>query len=266
MYRVFLSFCFLNAYCNAESLHDFQKPFCVTRQNKTEQETEKLRVAIEIYKASKRKYTDPDGIWDQQYLKKHTDITNALREFSEKKRGQSLLKIHPERKTAASLHLELVKEGFTWKDVPLQSGQGKKYWLVNGDKTENEKNSHVIKMRIYTHKDGAIVRIKAAGIPDKTGKNPRRSPHVVMAVLKNLDSGLCSNDEPCNYDISYANEAFKITREGNPGPKGPSRQHGFRHPFPNKTSHARKLNQVAENAYMGLVHTNLETDCPEPWN
>lgn len=260
---MFLYFCFLVSVCNAEPSVGFQTPFCVAKQNKIEQETEKLRLAIETYKASKRKYTDPDGVWDQQYLKQNIDISNALKEFSEKRRGQSLSRINPEGKTANALHIDLIKQGFTWEDVPLQTGKRRKYWKINGDKTEDEKDPQVVKMRIYTHQDGAIVRIKAGGIPDKKGKYPRRSPHMVMAVLKNFDPAKCTK-ESCNYDTSYDNEAFKVTREGDPGPKGPLRKHGMRYPFINKTPHAKKLNQAVENTYMDLVHTNLETDCPEP--
>lgn len=263
MYRIFLLFCILIGCCKAESTPNFQAPFCIRKQNKTEQEAEKLRLAIEIYKATKRKYTDPNGIWDQQYLKENPEIANALKEFSEKRRGQSLSHIHVEGKTAKDLHIDLVKEGFTWKDVPLKAGKGHQYWKINGDKTKDEQDSNIVKMRIYTHRDGAMVRIKSCGIPDKMGKTPRRSPHVIMAILKSFDSAACGK-ESCNYDTSYANEAFKVTQEGDPGPKDPSRKHGLRYPLGNNTPHARMLNRVAKNAYMDLVHTNLKTDCPEP--
>lgn len=265
MSKIFVFVCFLTSLCKADFTPDFQAPFCIIRQNKVEKEAEKFRLAIETYKATKRKYTDPKGVWDQQYLKKNPEIAYALKEFSEKKRGQSLSRIQTEGKTAKDLHTILSNEGFSWKDVSLQAGKGhqKKYWKIDGNKTENKQDPNVVKMRIYTHRDGAIVRIKACGIPDKKGKSPRRSPHIIMAVLKSIDSQLCDK-ESCNYDTSYANEAFKVTQEGDPGPKGPSIKYGLRLPFKNDTHHAKTLNQVVENTYMDLVHTNLKTDCPEP--
>lgn len=264
MHKLFLNLYFIISFCQAASVPDFQPPFCINEQSEAEKEARKLRLAIEIYKATKRAYNDPEGVWDQQYLRQNPEIEECLKEFSEGKRGQSLAHIQPEGKTAQALHIDLIKKGFTWKTVPLLVDQGgdKKYWKVNGDQTSNEKDPQVVKMHIYTHRDGSMVRIKASGVPDKAAKYPKRPPHVVMAVLKNFGPAQCQG-KFCNYDTSYDNEAFKVTREGMAGPKAPSAKYGFRHPFKNNTPFSRELNCAAEDIYMDLVHTSLKTNCPE---
>ncbi|MBW8309046.1 MAG: hypothetical protein K0M45_05345 [Candidatus Paracaedibacteraceae bacterium] len=265
MYKLFLSFGFIGSFCQSGSGPQFQPPFCVDEKSETAKQARKFRLAIETYKATRRKYTDPRGIWDQRYLKENPDIEKSLKEFTAGKRGQSLTHIQLEGKTAQALHEELIQHGFNWKTVPLVVDQGpnKRYWKLNGDKTSNENDPEVVKMHIYTHQDGGMVRIKACGVPDKTAKYPKRSPHVVMAVLKNFDPSQCKRGW-CNYDTSYDNEAFKVTREGMAGPKAASDLYGFRRPFKKETPYTQELNRLAEDIYMDLVHTNLKTDCPNP--
>jgi hypothetical protein len=263
MDRIFFSFYFLGSFGYSAPTPDFQTPVYIDRQTETAKQHRKLRLAIEIYKATKRKYSDPKGLWDQNYLKENPEIEKSLKEFREGKRGHSLARIHPEGKTAQALHNQLIKEGFSWKAVPLLVDQGpnKRYWKLNGDQTVDAQDPEVVKMHIYTHRDGGMVRIKASGVPDKTAKYPKREPHVVMAVLKNFDPSQC-HGKACSYDTSYDNEAFKVTREGMAGPKAASIQYGFRHPFENNTSYAQELNRLAADIYMDLVHTDLKTDCP----
>ncbi|AIK95982.1 hypothetical protein [Candidatus Odyssella acanthamoebae] len=263
MDRIFFSFYVLGSFGYSAPAPEFQDALCFDNQNEATKQNRKLRLAIEIYKATKRKYSDPHGIWDQHYLKENPEIEKSLKEFGEGKRGHSLARIQPEGKTAQALHDELVKEGFSWKAVPLLVDQGadKRYWKLNGEQTADEKDPDVVKMHIYTHRDGGMVRIKASGVPDKTAKYPKRVPHVVMAVLKNFDPAQCRG-ESCSYDTSYDNEAFKVTREGMAGPKAASIKYGFRYPFKNNTSYSQELNRLAEDIYMDLVHTNLKTNCP----
>ncbi len=265
MHKLFLSFGFLGSFCHSGSGPEFQPPFCVNEKSEAAKQVRKSRLAIQVYKATKRKYTDPKGVWDQRYLKENPEIEKSLKEFVEGKRGRSLARIQPEGKTAQALHQELINQGFSWKTVPLLVDQGphKQYWKLSGDKTTNENDPEVVKMHIYTHQDGGMVRVKASGVPDKTAKYPKRSPHVVMAVLKNFDPSQCKRGI-CIYDTSYENEAFKVTREGMAGPKAASNNYGFRQPFKNNTSYARELNRLAEDIYMDLVHTDLKTGCPNP--
>lgn len=260
MRKILLSFCFIYSFSHAASLPDFQAPVYIEKQDGSEEETQKFRLAIEIYKATHRSYTDSKSMWDQEYLRENPDIEKALNQFSQGKRAQSLKNIHPEGKTAKDLHFDLIKEGFTWKEIPLLVDQGaeKKYWKLNGEQTFDEKDPQVVKMHIYTHPDGGMVRIKASGVPDKMAKYSKRCPHVVIAVLKNFDSAQCQGNS-CHYDTSYDNEAFKVTCEGMAGPKASSSKYGFKSPIENDASYNKKLNRFAEDVYMDLVHTHLKT-------
>lgn len=264
MYKMGLIFYSFSSLCHSAPLPQFQAPICLNKLNEKEKETQKFRLAIDVFKAANRSYTDPEGLWNQQYLQENSEVSQALKEFSNGKRGQSLKNLHPEKKTVQDLHLELVKSGFTWKMVPLLVDQGgdKKYWKLDGAQTTNEKDPDVVMMHIYIHADGGMVRIKASGIPDKTAKYPKRLPHVVMAVLKKIDPSLC-HGTLCNYDTSYDNEAFKVTREGVAGPKAPTLKYGFRPLFKETTPYAKEQNNLAEDFYMDLVHTLLKINCPD---
>lgn len=259
MYKILFVFSFIYSFSYAASFPDFQSPVNLKKLDGWDQETQRFRLAIHVYKATHKNYTDTASLWDQKYIQENPDIATALHEFTQGKRAQSLKNIHPEGKTAKALHLDLIKNGFSWKAVPLLVDQGleKKYWQLDGEQTINATDPHVVKMHIYIHPDGAMVRIKASGIPDKTAKYSKRCPHVVMAVLKSFDFTQCEGNA-CNYDTSYDNEAFKVTCEGMAGPKAPSQQHGFKSPVENDTSYNRELSRFAEDVYMDLVHTNLK--------
>ena len=261
MYKLFLSFFILFSACQATLNPEFQAPFCISDQTPEAKQRQQFRLVIDVYQATQRPYTDPNGIWDPKYLQENSEIETALKEFSQKKRGQSLAKICPKGKTVQALHADLVNAGFSWKAVPLLVGQGeeKKFWKLNGDQTSNDQDPEVVKMHIYIHPDGGMVRVKASGVPDKSAKYPRRSPHVVMAVLKKFDPTQC-RDGKCPYDTSYENEAFKVTRDGKAGPKAPGC--GFKYLFENNRAYAKVLNQLAVDIYMDLVHTDLQTSCP----
>lgn len=261
MYKFLFIFYFIYSFSHATSFPDFQAPTCINKHEELPDETQKFRLAIHVYKSTHKNYTEITSLWDQDYLQKNPDIATALHEFAQGKRAQSLKNIHPKGKTAKDLHLDLIKEGFVWKAVPLLVDQGseKKYWKLNGEQTSDVADPQVVKMHIYIHPDGGMVRIKASGIPDKAAKYSKRCPHAVMAVLKSFDFTQCEGNA-CNYDTSYDNEAFKVTSEGMAGPKASSPKYGFKLPIENDLFYTEKLNQFAEDVYMDLVHITLKTD------
>jgi hypothetical protein len=266
MYKIILSIFFFTSLGQATSGPNFQAPLCIKEPNNTQEEIQKIRLAIEVYKATKRKYTDSEGLWDQLYLQNNPHIVKALDEFSQGKRGRSVASLHPKEKTAQALHNELIRKGFTYKTVPLvvdHSPHQKKYWKITGEQTTNKEDPEVVKMHIYTHPDGGMVRIKASGHPDKAAKYSKRVAHVVMSVLINFDPADCQG-EVCSYDTSYDNEAFKII-EGTAGPKAPSPRYGFKQFIKNNTPKCEKLNRIAEDIYADLIHTPLKTDCPNSY-
>ena len=246
---------------------DFQSPFCYKIHNRDEPATRQYTTVINLYKATFKDIFDKESIWDKDYLKSHPHVVEAIRDFQNKKRAQTLNKVNLDNKTAAELHKELLGLGFVWQTVPLRASLKKRtYWLVGGQTSKNPNHKRVVKLHIYIHKDGSLVRIKAAGVPDIRAKHPRRAAHAVKVVLLSSPPNLCKKDA-CQYDTSYQNEAFKVTNANQPVPKAPSPKYGLKlpkAPHGNLSAlHKRKI-RIVQNVIMNLAHTNLATTCPMP--
>lgn len=243
---------------------DFSEPFCFKSKNIDEAASFEYDLVLNLYQKS---FIDPkhsESLWNQNYLTSRPHVLIALKEFLAGKRGMALKNISFYRKTPSEIHDAIIKEGFTWKIVPLRASLKKQtYWMNDGSTTRDPKHPDVVNMYIYIHKDGSIIRMKPKGIPDVRGKHPRRSAHVVKAVLQDLDPNLCQK-EVCHYDSSYQNEAFKVTRDHRPVPKAPSPKYGLKLPFDNASHEGRKLNRIVKNIVMNLVYENLQTACPLP--
>ena len=243
---------------------NFQAPFCYKTQNKDEIETRKYTTVIRLYKATFKDIFDKGSVWDQDYLQDHPHVVAVIRDFQKGKRGQTLKKINLEGKTAKELHKELLRLGFVWHSMPLRASFKKHtYWLVGGQTTKDPEHKNIMKRHLYIHKDGSLVNVKAAGVPDIRGKHPRRAPHAVKAVFLNMPPHLCGADG-CQYDTSYQNEAFKVTNENQPVPKAPSQKFGLKLPKKMTTVVEKRRARVIKNVIMNLAHTNLETTCPLP--
>ncbi len=242
----------------------FQRPFCYKKNNKDENAAQKYTKVIQLYKATFKDPQDPESIWDQKYLQRNPHILEAIHDFQKGRRGQRLKRLNLEGKTAQDIHKELLNLGFFWTKFPLRASFKKQtYWLMDGKTTKDSHHKDIVYTHFYTHADGSLVRIKAAGIPDHRGKHPRRSPHAIKAVLLNTDSNLCQKKNCC-YDTSYQNEAFKVTNENQPVPKAPSSKCGLKLPKDNGTPLNKQRTRVIKNAIMNLAHTNLKTDCLQP--
>ena len=77
-------------------------------------------------------------------------------------------------------------------------------------------------MDIYAHPDGGLVRVKPEGIPSS------KYPHAVPQATKSVVYNLTSKEEGKTFDTRYPNEAFKVTDDGTPLPKGLSPKTGMR--------------------------------------
>ncbi|WP_033444555.1 hypothetical protein [Candidatus Odyssella thessalonicensis] len=240
-----------------KKLPTFQEPYCPANLNKTEQSNQHYQLAIKVYKASQADPFSPNSLWNHGYLESHPKVKRALTEFLEGKRGQALKAINLTNKTPHSLHQDLIAAGFTWKEVALSAGRAK-FWQLDGSKTSDPNSPTGVKMQIYIHKDGSMVRIKSRGIPDDSGHYPQRAPQVIQAVLIEFDPDQCTQDH-CPYNTDYFNEAFKVTAEGSAVPKSPSPRFGFKPPV--ETLPSSRLQKFAGDVLMSLVHTELKTDC-----
>lgn len=238
-------------------LPTFQEPYCPANLNRTEQRNQHSHLAINVYKASQADPFGPNSLWDQDYLESHPKVKRAIAEFLAGKRAQALKAISLTNKTPHLLHQDLIAAGFTWKEVALSAGRSK-FWQLDGSKTSDPNSPTVVKMQIYLHKDGSMVRIKSRGIPDNSGHYPHRAPQVIQAVLTEFDPDQCTQDH-CPYNTGYSNEAFKVTAEGHAVPKSPSPRFGFKAPV--ETIPSSRLQKLAGDVLMSLVHTELKTDC-----
>lgn len=241
---------------------DFENPLCFKNKNKDEKATFEFETITSLYQRSFiEDPLHPESLWDQEYLAKNPHITKAIQEFRHGKRGQSIKSIRLTGKTAFEIHNSLEKNGFLWRMIPLRASLKRQtYWLNNGDTTKDKSHPDVIHMYVYIHSDGGIVRVKPKGIPDLNARHPRRSAHATKAVLTDINPDLCSADE-CNYDISYQNEAFKVSDDNQPLPKAPSPKYGLKLPSKDKSAVQRRVNRLIANTVMNLAHTNIKTSC-----
>lgn len=241
---------------------DFSQPFCFKSKNFDEAATQEYDIVLDLYRRSFIDPSHPASLWDQSYLQSHPHVKVAINEFMTQKRGVTLRSISTLNKTPAEIHDQAIKQGFKLEVVPLQASQKHQtFWLNDGSTSRDKNHAKIVRMYIYVHKDGSILRMKPKGIPDLRGQYPRRSAHVVKAVLTDLDPNLCT-DEVCNYDTSYQNEAFKVSQDNRVLPKAPSPKYGLKLPYKNSTKMGRKFNRVVKNVVMNLAHTNLITECP----
>ena len=239
-----------------------QSPFCFKSYNSDERDSENYSKVIDLYLNSLKGVLHPDSVWDQGYLKKHPHVLVAIKDFEKGKLGMALKKVTLKGKTSSQLHKELISFEFHWSEVPLRASLKKRtYWLLDGRTTQDINHPRVVKMIVYVHKDGSLVRMKPRGIPDLRGRHPRRSAQAVKVVLQNIDPRLCKGSV-CAYDVSYQNEAFKVSEQNRPLPKAPSPKYGLKLPYEGQQKYMKKMNRLVKNVVMDLAHTNLKTDCP----
>ena len=242
----------------------FQAPFCYKIQNRDESATRQYTTVIRLYKATFKDIFDKDSVWDQSYLQDNPHIVEAIRDFQRGKIAQTLKKINLDGKTVDELHKDLLGLGFVWYTAPLRASFKKHtYWLMGGRTSKDPHHKDVVKSHLYIHKDGSLVRLKSAGVPDIRGKHPRRAAHAVKVVLLNIEPNLCKGDA-CHYDTSYQNEAFKVTNDNQPVPKAPGQKFGLKLPMGELTAVGERRARVIKNVVMNLAHTNLKNTCPLP--
>lgn len=235
---------------------------CFTEFTAAEKKRGLINVVIDTYQSSLLSPNSNESLWDHDFLKQHPDYKIALDEYLKDKRGHKIKSLDLHHKTAQEIHSILTKEGFKHKRTPLMvrktvlKDRGY-YWLNNGEMTTDPKHADLVVMDIYVHDDGSMVRVKPESTPDHSKRTALRFPHYSKNVLLKLDD-VCDDKKVCTKDISYTNEAFKLTREGNPLPKNIKAESGFRFLYPKNNKRKRAMQA---DVVMNLIHFNLPTQC-----
>ncbi len=194
------------------------------------------------------------GIWDTYHLEKNPMLNKAIEEFIKGERAASIRELVLENKTPEEIHNLLKSAGFSHERKALFAGKNMgvvTYWRHDGTKTNDPSDPEAVPMDIYIHEDGGMVRIKPFGVPNPSGKAPRRQPHLSKAVL--LDLTPQKKAGRLTYDLSFRNEAFKVSATNIPIPKTPAIYGGmYKPPFKNK----QRLNGYI-SYLMGVAHQDL---------
>lgn len=208
-----------------------------------------IQAVVTVYKALKKGPQHPEGIWDAAVLEKDVELKVALTEYAKGKRGQLAKSLNLSEMTAAEIHQLLISKGFKHEQIQVPLRSRKTAAPADVDAAGNASGS--FKMDIYVHEDGSLIRVKPEGIP-RAARAPFHFPHYIKSVLLSLKP-ICEG-QVCQLDTSFKNEAFKITEEGDPVPKGPRADFGLRFLYAMDQKRER-LYQV--DTLMRLVHPTL---------
>ncbi len=202
----------------------YEKPSCLT-QPSVKNTSESYQKGVEKAQLALQKpYTSSESIWNQEVLSTKSHLREAIESYMKGERGKSIQDIKITGKKPDELHKELIAAGFTHERLPLKApkqDRNYKYWRRDGTKTSDPQDAQVVPMDIYAHPDGGLIRVKPEGTPSP--KYSHAVPQASKSVVYNLKP---KEDQPL--DTRYPNEAFKVTDEGMPLPKGLSPKTGMR--------------------------------------
>lgn len=222
---------------------------CFKDLTSSERKRREIEVVLESYDALLKSFDDPKGIWDQAFLKSHPDYLFALQDYTKGKRGQMAKATDLTSLTPEEIHQKLLDAGFVHKrEILHPKFKDTKGWVKDQDMPARDRAPQGVMMDTYTHKDGSRIRVKPSSIPDYSRRTPLRLPHYsksVMLDLKNLEGG-------------YDQEAFKLTKGGQPVPRAPSVEVGYRPIYTEDENFKRRLQA---DVVMGAVHFLLPSTC-----
>ncbi len=216
-----------------------------------------------IEEALKKKPQDAASVWDQEIFKTYPMVLEALKSYEKGERGQQVKNLKVADLTAREIREKLKKAGFKGQKVPLVAGKGFgkiTFWKKDGTRTIDRRDPDIIKMEIYYHDDGSLVRIKEQGVPSRN--HPSKGPHVVKAVMLDLTKKTGKEGEEAAPDTRARNEAFKLTDEGIPVPRSPGPNAGLRRLYDRAEMETDTSKAEAQRAWsrgiMKLVHIPLK--------
>lgn len=189
-----------------------------------------------------------NGIWDPQFLSQNSQIAKMLDQFQKGSLCSDLKTLDNQRLTHAQITHTLKKSGYKCYKKPLtvdSNGSRSLFLKVNGIETPNSGEDGVAWQEVCVQpRQGCVVRLKMDGFP----RSKRSGPHSTKAVL------LDKNGDPSRYE----NEAFKITFQGVPVPKGPEARFGLSACPYYQSSHCKRW----VNAIMAAAHPDLKEPMP----
>lgn len=160
------------------------------------------------------------GIWDKYYLDKNQEVRNLLESFEKGIVCSELKNLESSFKQLSSDELvsNLRSSNYKCNSFRMTSSKNhSKYLTKNANETDDENNPDIVYQDVCIKiSQKCLVRIKKDGFPGSIRKNP----HYTKAVLLNF------SEEMTPYEL-YQNEAFKITDNGKPVPKSPSKKDGM---------------------------------------
>lgn len=193
-------------------------------------------------------------IWDFSSLQ---PLQNLVNQFNRGEIGAKAKNLKLRGLRADAIHALLMNDGFRHRRVALVvgAGEGNLYWRKSGEKQVGVPTEDtMLPMDIYDAPDGSVIRIKAWGIPDPTGKTPRTFPHISKSVVFDRNESCVLFVFDCHINTTWENEAFKVSDTGAAIPKSPNIKDGMKVP-PN-------LSNEAKNRWIDNVMTEAHIDLP----
>jgi hypothetical protein len=229
---------------------------CPTSLTREERFSLSLEAIAKTLKALEQSPFSPHSLWDQTVFEKDPALKKALEEYLKEKRASSLKALKLEGLSAKEIHDVLLKAGFSHTRLTLSKPEEKS--LPAGAQAKPIVMTPARAMDIYTHADGALVRVKPQGVDDSKRRQPNRLPQYTLGVLYDAEAKCDEVGKNCKPDTSFDNEAFKVTALGQPVPKTPKPAHGFLYAYGPDQKRERRIQ--ADTA-MSLVHFMLPTAC-----
>ena len=151
-----------------------------------------------------------ENIWDKKCLKKNSDLDDLLSKYKKKTVGnklRSFLKWYKSSLTASAIIKHLLCEGFKIYPTRLQTDG----YYINSIGKKTSTTILGVPHFIFIHEDHSCLRLKPVIGGLQHSHTP--FPTISFSIVYDPES------------LSFQNEAFKVTREGEPVPKA-----GLRHP------------------------------------
>jgi len=190
-------------------------------------------ISIGVEKALIAIKNDPfsdDSIWDKEYLNRDQELAEIIKKFMTGDYAAKARKLNFDGMSKEQIIKKLLSENFVKKTPEEKVDE----LLGRAKDREVQDNGET-----YVATDGSLIRIKEAS---KYRYN-RPQAYIVKAALKNPTS-----------PPTWQNEAFKITKDGYPVPKGPKQSQGLKIHAPNTSG------QDEDKGWVDLIMEEVHID------
>ncbi len=190
-------------------------------------------IAIGVEKALVAIKNDPfseNSIWDIEYLNRDHEVSDLLKKFVADEYATKAKKLNFDGMSKDQIIKKILSEGFIKKDPEAKVDQ-----LLGRAKDREVQDSG----DIYIASDGSMIILKE----ESKYRHNRPQAYIVKAALKNPTG-----------PSTWQNEAFKITKDGFPVPKGPKQSHGLKIHAPNTSG------QDEDKGWIDLIMEEVHSD------